>query len=134
MKKTIFSLLLVTLFLSFTTFAKALEGYYKSEKPPSSNIVLRNLKILQGPSTKGIGRQGNIQTILGLHKQIGTHTFFLYYCYDTPKKNWVFGNSRNDGCFNDIVLIPLDSGLWIMRSIISDEWILVTERNFEFDQ
>lgn len=130
MIKTLLLLLLVTLFFSFSAPAKTLAGYYQSEKPPSSKILLQNVKILQGPSSAGIGHQGKIQTILGLHKQTGAQTFVLYYCYDAPKKKWAFGNRRTDGCFSDIILIPLDSGLWIMRSMVSNEWIILTESNY----
>jgi len=119
-----FMALLILCVLSTPAFSIA--NYYKSDQLPSKDIILKNLKVLQGPSSKGLGAQGSVKTILGTHHQINQSVYLLFYCYEEPKERWIFGTSNNDGCFSDVSLFRLDSGLWIMQSNISMEWIIMT--------
>jgi len=125
MKRLLWLFLSMAAFFPFIISAAASEPYYKSDAIPSNDIILKNLEILQGPSSKGLGHQGKVKLILGVHHQIYTNTYLVYYCYKQPRKNRVYGTRENDVCFSDVALFKLDSGVWIMKSTLSSEWVII---------
>jgi hypothetical protein len=117
------SIFVLVVFLSNPTHAA--DSYYKSTKMPSQDILLKNLKVLQGPSSMGIGRQGTVQFILGSHHDSYNSRYLLYYCYASPRKGAILDNKGNEGCYRDVVVFKLDSDLWIMQSSLSQDWLII---------
>lgn len=128
MKKSALYFLSGLLFLSyfFSTPAHAFNTYYKGANLPSEGLILKNLKILLGPASRDSRKQGVAQFVLGTHFMTEKNTYRLYYCYDRPRKNYVFGVRTNGGCFSDISLFRLDTNIWIMKNIVSSEWIIIS--------
>ena len=106
--------------------AHAFDTYYKGAKLPSEGLILKNLKILLGSASKDSRKQGVAQFILGTHFMTEKNKYQLYYCYDRPRKDYIFGARTNGGCFSDISLFRLNSNIWIMKNIVSLEWIIIS--------
>ncbi len=128
MRKSVLYFLAGLLFLScfFSLSAHAFDTSYKGAQLPSQDLILKNLKILLGPASKGNSKQGVAQFVMGTHFKTGKNTYQLYYCYDRPRKNHVFGAGTNDGCFSDITLFRLDTNIWIMKNIETLEWVVIS--------
>ncbi len=128
MMKSIAMPLLLVLFLSSSISAQTLGSSYVGEDVPSEGVLIENLKILLGPASRGSGRAGSIQSILGVHYQNDANVYQVYYCYISPKKDYVYGSRGQDGCYHDVIIFRLDSGKWIMRNPATSEWIIISDR------
>jgi len=120
---------LIAFVLTVSTGAYALDSYYTGANVPSEEILLENLKVLLGPSSRGGNRAGPIREILGTHYQNDINMHQVYYCYTSPKSNYVYGSRRGQtGCYQDVIIFRLDSGKWIMRNSVTSEWIIIKEK------
>ena len=128
MMKSIAIPLLMALFLVASIPAQTLGSSYAGENIPSEGVLIENLKILLGPASRGAGRAGSIQRILGVHYLNDANIYQVYYCYVSPKKNYVYGSRGQDGCYHDVIIFRLDSGKWIMENPATSEWIIISER------
>ena len=118
------ALLIICLFFSIPL--NAFNSHYTGAQLPSEDLILNNLKTLLGPASTDVRKHGNAQMILGTHFRQGKNIFQLYYCYEKPRKNIVYGTRPNDGCFSDVILYRLETNLWIMKNTINSEWIIVS--------
>jgi hypothetical protein len=100
--------------------------FYEGEQVPPAEILVQNLKILQNLSLGRRGPAGGMITLLGAHYQSAYNTYRLYYCHRSAVRNRTISN-RDSDCYDDVIILPLHTNIWVMKYAKSPEWIIMTK-------
>lgn len=120
MDKIFFTLsVMVVLLLTEGTFLSA------SESPPPATVLTQNLQKLQGLSSTS-GKRGSVRMVLGLFRHNTPNSYTVYYCTVKPRSGDVFTADQRDGCYNDVTLLLLDTGKWVLQSA-DNKWLIISE-------
>lgn len=115
----LFSLCLLPLYAGATDLQ-----IYKGERPPSEAMLIKNIQALGDLAYQGRGPSGRVDLVLGSHYRETDNLYQLYYCSRLASRGGSY--SSTEGCQGNILILRLDSGLWIMKYSDNSRWRVIS--------